>query len=197
MNHTPRGVSGPTASGSSAILFSSALQLLSLVTHFPQHHQALAFVAPQSLAFAVSSQPPPSSSSSSSSSLLPSIFPFPTPRHSSSSSLLHENNNKNSLILARENAAIQQQLNEAFSSLNDRDKYEAVLTGLCAKIIDGGEKNANRESLLDPMRLMEEMNSSGIIAGPRGIIGLIDVRVDQKQNTQIYITAFASLSLSL
>jgi hypothetical protein len=86
-------------------------------------------------------------------------------------------------------------LNEAFSSLNDRDKYEAVLTGLCAKIIDGGEKNANRESLLDPMRLMEEMNSSGIIAGPRGIIGLIDVRVDQKQNTQIYISVCLSLSL--
>jgi hypothetical protein len=99
---------------------------------------------------------------------------YSSPRHSSSSSSssLHEKNN-NSLILASD--VVNQQLNEAFSSLNDKDKYETVLTGLCAKIIDGGEKNANKESLMDPLRLLEEMNSSGIIAGPRGVIGLIDV----------------------
>jgi hypothetical protein len=112
-----------------------------------QPHQALAFVTPSS---------------------------YSSPRHSSSSSSssLHEKNN-NSLILASD--VVNQQLNEAFSSLNDKDKYETVLTGLCAKIIDGGEKNANKESLMDPLRLLEEMNSSGIIAGPRGVIGLIDV----------------------
>lgn len=64
-------------------------------------------------------------------------------------------------------------LNVAFSSLNDKDKYETVLTGLCAKVIDGGAQGA-REGLIDPMRLMEEMNSSNIQCGPRGIIGLID-----------------------
>ena len=171
MTHTARSSSNRRSASGSSLMISAGvalLQLLLFVTHFPQHHQALAFVAPPTLTFAVSQ---PSSSSSS------------IPRHSSSSSL-HENNNNNSLILARENAAIQQQLNEAFSSLNDRDKYETVLTGLCAKIIDGGEKNANREGLMDPMRLLEEMNSSGIIAGPRGIIGLIDVRARNK-NTKL------------
>ena len=59
---------------------------------------------------------------------------------------------------------------------NDRDKYETVLTGLCAKVIDGGADNA-KEGLVDPMRLMEEMNSSGIMSGARGIIGLIDVSI--------------------
>ena len=64
-------------------------------------------------------------------------------------------------------------LNVAFSSLNDKDKYETVLTGLCAKVIDGGAQGA-KEGLIDPMRLMEEMNSSNIQCGARGIIGLID-----------------------
>ena len=67
-------------------------------------------------------------------------------------------------------------LNVAFSSLNEKDKYETVLTGLCAKIIDGGAANA-KEGIVDPMRLLEEMNSSRIVAGARGIIGLIDVSI--------------------
>eukprot|EP00579_Thalassiosira_antarctica_P001584 CAMPEP_0201870028 /NCGR_PEP_ID=MMETSP0902-20130614/3304_1 /ASSEMBLY_ACC=CAM_ASM_000551 /TAXON_ID=420261 /ORGANISM="Thalassiosira antarctica, Strain CCMP982" /LENGTH=426 /DNA_ID=CAMNT_0048395599 /DNA_START=232 /DNA_END=1512 /DNA_ORIENTATION=- len=74
------------------------------------------------------------------------------------------------MILASESDRL---LNVAFSSLNPRDKYETVLTGLCAKIIDGGAANA-KEGMVDPMRLMEEMNSGRIAAGPRGVIGLID-----------------------
>ena len=74
------------------------------------------------------------------------------------------------MILASDNDRL---LNAAFSSLDDRDKYETVLTGLCAKVIDGGAQNA-KEGLIDPMRLMEEMNSSNIQCGARGIIGLID-----------------------
>eukprot|EP00578_Thalassiosira_sp_NH16_P015107 CAMPEP_0181112800 /NCGR_PEP_ID=MMETSP1071-20121207/20004_1 /TAXON_ID=35127 /ORGANISM="Thalassiosira sp., Strain NH16" /LENGTH=488 /DNA_ID=CAMNT_0023196789 /DNA_START=127 /DNA_END=1594 /DNA_ORIENTATION=+ len=65
-------------------------------------------------------------------------------------------------------------LNAAFSSLSDGDKYETVLAGLCAKVIDGGPGGNAKEGLVDPMRLMEEMNSGGISAGPRGVIGLID-----------------------
>ncbi|KAL7539392.1 hypothetical protein ACHAXR_009243 [Thalassiosira sp. AJA248-18] len=74
------------------------------------------------------------------------------------------------MILASETDRL---LNAAFSSLDDKDKYETVLTGLCAKVIDGGAANA-KEGLVDPMRLMEEMNSSRITAGPRGVIGLVD-----------------------
>ena len=75
------------------------------------------------------------------------------------------------MILASESDKL---LNAAFSSLNDSDKYETVLSGLCAKVIDGGEDTAS-EGLVDPFRLMEEMNASRIVAGPRGVIGLVDV----------------------
>eukprot|EP00956_Cyclotella_meneghiniana_P008097 scaffold10780_cov78-Cyclotella_meneghiniana.AAC.6 len=64
-------------------------------------------------------------------------------------------------------------LNMAFSSLDDKDKYETVLTGLCAKVIDGDISSA-KEGLVDPIRLIEEMNSSRILAGPRSIISLVD-----------------------
>ena len=146
------------SAGLSIISAGSILLLHHFLILSSQPRQALAFVTPSSYSSPRQS-PPPSSSSSSSSS-------------PSSSSSLHEKNN-NSLVLASD--VVNQQLNEAFSSLSDKDKYETVLTGLCAKIIDGGEKNANKESLMDPLRLLEEMNSSGIIAGPRGVIGLIDV----------------------
>ncbi len=75
------------------------------------------------------------------------------------------------MILASDNDRL---LNAAFSSLNASDKYETVLAGLCAKVIDGGAATA-KEGMADPVRLMEEMNSGGIRAGLRGIIGLIDV----------------------
>eukprot|EP00970_Alexandrium_tamarense_P003893 scaffold658_cov184-Alexandrium_tamarense.AAC.4 len=77
------------------------------------------------------------------------------------------------MILASDNNRL---LDMAFSSLNDEDKYETVLTGLCAKVIDGGAGGAS-EGLVDPIRLMEEMNSSGIGARPRGVISLVDVSV--------------------
>ena len=93
------------------------------------------------------------------------------PSITSRSTLFDTAMERGEMILASDSDRL---LNVAFSSLNDKDKYETVLTGLCAKIIDGGEANA-KEGLVDPMRLMEEMNSSGITAGPRGVIGLIDV----------------------
>ena len=67
-------------------------------------------------------------------------------------------------------------LTAAFSSLSEADKYETVLSGLCSKVIDAGPGSAG-EGLVDPFRLMEEMNAGGIAAGPRGIIGLVDVSV--------------------
>jgi hypothetical protein len=79
--------------------------------------------------------------------------------------------NSGEMVLARDGDRL---LNVAFSALDDRDKYETVLTGLCAKVIDGGASNA-KDGLVDPIRLMEEMNGNGITTGPRGIISLIDV----------------------
>ena len=92
------------------------------------------------------------------------------------SSVLFEgpsNTNSGEMVLARDGDRL---LNVAFSALDDRDKYETVLTGLCAKVIDGGASNA-KDGLVDPIRLMEEMNGNGITTGPRGIISLIDVSV--------------------
>lgn len=97
-------------------------------------------------------------------------------KHRIRSSMLFEGQssaNSGEMVLARDGDRL---LNVAFSALDDRDKYETVLTGLCAKVIDGGASNA-KDGLVDPIRLMEEMNSNGITTGPRGIISLIDVSV--------------------
>ena len=78
-------------------------------------------------------------------------------------------------LLRAEEGAEQRLLDAAFSSLGRRDKYDAVLAGLCAKVVDGGAAAA-REGLVDPLRLLEEMTACGVVAAPRGAIGLIDVR---------------------
>lgn len=89
------------------------------------------------------------------------------------SMLFERSSNSGEMVLARDGDRL---LNVAFSALDDRDKYETVLTGLCAKVIDGGAANS-KNGLVDPIRLMEESNSNGITIGPRGIISLIDVSV--------------------
>ncbi|KAL3822927.1 hypothetical protein ACHAXA_011642 [Cyclostephanos tholiformis] len=65
-------------------------------------------------------------------------------------------------------------LDEAFSNLDDGERYETVLVGLCAKIVDDGSETNARIGIIDPMRLLGEMNSMGISLGPRGVMGLID-----------------------
>jgi hypothetical protein len=76
---------------------------------------------------------------------------------------------------------------ESFAALSMADQYDAVLTGLCAKILDGDKNNQNRrssseaadvaviEALQDPMNLLQEMNQKRINASPRSIMALIDV----------------------
>ena len=81
-------------------------------------------------------------------------------------------------------------LASAFDALNDDDKYDAVLTGLCSKILDGKVeidpeqigKEATLtpsqlalEKLKDPIRLMGEMNQRRVKASPRSLMALIDV----------------------
>ena len=95
-------------------------------------------------------------------------------RRIQNSMLLESTTNNGEMVLARDGDRL---LNVAFSNLDDRDKYETVLTGLCAKVIDGGAANS-KNGLVDPIRLMEESNSNGITIGPRGIISLVDVSVN-------------------
>ena len=95
-------------------------------------------------------------------------------------------------------------LNDAFANLSQGDQYDAVLTGLCAKILDGGPKAAAAAptetgeadevetsastaalspterafaTLSDPLSLLQEMNGRRVKAGPRSLSSLIDATV--------------------
>lgn len=76
--------------------------------------------------------------------------------------------------------SLQSQLASAFTALDETDQYDAVLTGLCAKILDqpaGAPVDPNTQALRDPMQLVEEMNQRRIQASPRSLMAFIDVRV--------------------
>ena len=75
------------------------------------------------------------------------------------------------------------QLAAAFGALDESDQYDAVLTGLCAKLLDTTTNTAdndddaasNTQSLDDPVALLTEMNDRQIPASPRSLMALIDV----------------------
>jgi hypothetical protein len=96
---------------------------------------------------------------------------------------------------------VKTQLLSAFTNLGVSDQYDAVLTGLCAKILDAPKvsttttttttttavvvEEANEDtttatttsvSLSDCTDLLQEMNSQSIPASPRSLMALIDVR---------------------
>jgi hypothetical protein len=75
--------------------------------------------------------------------------------------------------------SLRSQLASAFTALDERDQYDAVLTGLCAKILDqpgGAPVEPTTQALRDPMQLVEEMNTRQIKASPRSLMAFIDVR---------------------
>ena len=87
-------------------------------------------------------------------------------------------------------AVVKTQLFSAFTNLGVADQYDAVLTGLCAKILDGNNDNAAASStkastdtqgatasslLQDCTDLLQEMNDQKIAASPRSLMALIDV----------------------
>jgi hypothetical protein len=76
-------------------------------------------------------------------------------------------------------SALQSQLVSAFTSLDESDQYDAVLTGLCAKILDNPSKSGDQVTvaLQDPIQLLQEMNSRRIPASARSLMALIDVRL--------------------
>ena len=73
--------------------------------------------------------------------------------------------------------SLQSQLASAFTALDESDQYDAVLTGLCAKILDqsGASDGSAAKTLDDPIQLVEEMNTRRIRASPRSLMALIDV----------------------
>jgi hypothetical protein len=71
----------------------------------------------------------------------------------------------------------QSQLFSAFAALELPDQYDAVLTGLCANIIDSNEIKSEQAMsyMRDPLQLLDEMNRKRIKASPRSLMAMIDV----------------------
>ena len=71
------------------------------------------------------------------------------------------------------------QLFSAFANLDLSDQYDAVLTGLCAKILDNKALSEDdcKVAIRDPIQLMEEMNGKNIPASPRSLMALIDATI--------------------
>lgn len=67
-------------------------------------------------------------------------------------------------------------LASAFAALDETEQYDAVLTGLCAKILDDNTDDKTRAALKDPIKLMQEMNARRVTASGRSLMALIDVR---------------------
>lgn len=107
----------------------------------------------------------------------------PVTRSIASNSLLwstvngDDNRNKDGtgMVLAKDTT--KSQLFTAFTSLDLTDQYDAVLTGLCAKILDDRtmDEDTTKVALRDPIQLIEEMNTKNIPASPRSLMALIDV----------------------
>ena len=74
---------------------------------------------------------------------------------------------------------LKSQLVSAFTNLDESDQYDAVLTGLCAKILDDTSLTSEsaKAVLADPIQLLQEMNDRRIPASGRSMMALIDVGV--------------------
>jgi len=81
------------------------------------------------------------------------------------------------------------QLAAAFTALDESDQYDAVLTGLCAKILDDNSATtAERGTTLDdPIALLTEMNQRKISVSPRSLMALIDVSFFLRPDTFLLV----------
>lgn len=85
----------------------------------------------------------------------------------------NEVNGSASLVLTSESNA--SRLASAFSNLAENDQYDAVLSGLCAKILDDTSQEKAISALQDPISLLQEMNDRKVPASGRSLMALIDV----------------------
>jgi hypothetical protein len=93
-----------------------------------------------------------------------------------------------SLVLSNESNA--SRLASAFSNLAENDQYDAVLSGLCAKILDDTHQEKAISALQDPISLLQEMNDRKVQASGRSLMALIDVRAYVHNDMRIYIVVF-------
>jgi hypothetical protein len=92
--------------------------------------------------------------------------------YSQNNSQLDKVNGGASLILSTDNKS---KLASAFSNLAENDQYDAILTGLCAKILDDTQNQKAMSALQDPISLLQEMNNCKVQASGRSLMALIDV----------------------
>jgi len=95
------------------------------------------------------------------------------------------------LVLQNDN--MRSKLASAFAALDETDQYDAVLTGLCAKILDETPSVACWSALQDPISLLKEMNARKVAASGRSLMALIDATV----KTEIPGAMAGIMSLSL
>mmetsp|Transcript_21198 Transcript_21198/g.50395 ORF Transcript_21198/g.50395 Transcript_21198/m.50395 type:complete len:508 (+) Transcript_21198:52-1575(+) len=92
-------------------------------------------------------------------------------------------------------STLQSQLASAFSALDESDQYDAVLTGLCAKILDQPTMSGDDAivALQDAIQLLEEMNSRKVQAGSRSLMALVDAAAAaQDSKTMAKIVSLAT-----
>jgi hypothetical protein len=134
-------------------------------------------------------------------SIMPSLITDKIRNHKSIGSALHAGGvqgdattGNNQIILG---STANNFLASAFAALDEREQYDTVLTGLCAKILDetattstNAQDPANKiaidatltpsqrayEKLKDPISLLQEMNNRNISASARSLVALVDVR---------------------
>jgi hypothetical protein len=78
--------------------------------------------------------------------------------------------------IVKQSDTLKTQLLNAFTNLGTADQYDAVLTGLCAKILDDTSMSERQAlvSIQDCIDLMEEMNQARIPAAQRSLMALLD-----------------------
>jgi hypothetical protein len=105
------------------------------------------------------------------------LIPVSTPFSSTVKLLATTNEDDNGKGLLAMGNSLQSQLASAFSALDESDQYDAVLTGLCAKILDQPSLSGDEVivALQDSISLLEEMNLRKVSAGSRSLMALVDV----------------------
>ena len=96
------------------------------------------------------------------------------------SSANDSSNNSGGGLVQQTDSIMKKQLLNAFTNLGTADQYDAVLTGLCAKVLDDTNAitpDTTIVAIQDCTDLLEEMNASKITASSRSLMALIDVSV--------------------
>ena len=96
------------------------------------------------------------------------------------SSTNDSSNNSGGGLVQQTDSVMKKQLLNAFTNLGTADQYDAVLTGLCAKVLDDTNAitpDTTIVAIQDCTDLLEEMNASKITASSRSLMALIDVSV--------------------